>query len=103
MTQYIYSVQFTRLSIIYKQLDPIKQNKEKTTIVEKGYYYILWWEYLNWLHNEMKASLCAEVDPRWTHQFVPWAAPLGIYWHAKDFPNMPEVDAYAGETQPQFI
>ena len=45
-------------------------------------------------------SYCPEVDPQWTHEYVPSAAPLAICWHAKDFAMSPEVDPDAGETQP---
>ena len=48
-------------------------------------------------------SHCPEVDTRWTHEYVPSTAPSGIFWHAKDFPMSPEVDAIAGEIQPGFI
>ena len=44
-------------------------------------------------------SHCPEVDPRWTHKYVPSAAPSGIFWHAEDFAKTPEADADAGETQ----
>ena len=46
----------------------------------------------------MQASHCAEINPQWTHEYVPSVAPPGIFWHAKDFPKTPEVDADAGET-----
>ena len=48
-------------------------------------------------------SHCPEIDPRWTYEYVPSAAPSGIFWHAKDFAKTPEIDANAGETQPEFI
>ena len=50
----------------------------------------------------MLVSRCAEIDPRWTHDYVPSAAPSGIFWHAKDFLMSPEVDAEEGETQAGF-
>ena len=31
------------------------------------------------------ASHCPKIDPRWTHEYVPLAALLVIFWHAKDF------------------
>ena len=45
------------------------------------------------------ASYCAEVDPRWTYEYVPSTALSGIFCHAKDFSMSPEVDADTGETQ----
>ena len=54
-------------------------------------------------HAFIQASHCAEVDPRWTHEYIPSAAPTGIFLHAKDFPKTPEVDADARETQLEFI
>ena len=48
----------------------------------------------------MLASHCPKVDPRKTHKYVPLPAASGIFWHAKDCPMSPEVDADAGETQP---
>ena len=47
----------------------------------------------------MLASHCPEVDPRWTYEYVPLAAPSGILWHAKDFAMSPEVDPDAGVKQ----
>ena len=41
-----------------------------------------------------------EVDARWTHEYVPSAAPSRIFGHAKDFAMSPNVDPDAGETQP---
>ena len=67
---------------------------------------------ISWLAEEkarrwvmgMHASHCDEIDPRWTHKYVPLAIPSGICWHVKtDFPKTSEVDAEAGETQPEFI
>ena len=43
-------------------------------------------------------SHCPEVDPRWTHKYVPSAAPSENCWHAKDFVMSPDVDPDAGET-----
>ena len=60
-------------------------------------------EYWNILQCLIQASHCTKIDPQWTHDYVPLAAPSGIWWHAKDFPKTPEVDADAGETQPEFI
>ena len=51
----------------------------------------------------MQASHCAEVEPCWIYEYVPSAAPSGIFWHDKDFPKSSEVDAEAGEAQPEFI
>ena len=48
----------------------------------------------------MLASRCPDVDARWTHEYVPLAAPSRIFWHAEDFAMSPEVDPNAGETQP---
>ena len=50
----------------------------------------------------MLVSHYGEVDPLWTHKYVPLEAPLGIFWHAKDFPMSPEVDAKIGKTQLAF-
>ena len=47
----------------------------------------------------MLASHCPTVDPRWTQEYVPSAAPSGICWHAKDCAMCPKVDPDAGETQ----
>ena len=47
----------------------------------------------------MQPSHCPEVDPQWTHKYVPSAGPPGICWHAKDFLMYPEVDAEVGETE----
>ena len=55
--------------------------------------------FIKYVLNLMLVSHCAEVNPRWTHEYVSLAAPSGILWHAKDFAMSPEVDAEVGETQ----
>ena len=47
----------------------------------------------------MQASHCHKVDPRWTDEYGPSAAPLQISWHAKDLVMSPEVDPDTGEIQ----
>ena len=47
----------------------------------------------------MLTSHCPEVDPRWTHEYVPSAAPSGFVWYVKDVAISPEVDPDAEETQ----
>ena len=43
----------------------------------------------------MQVSHCAEVDPRWTHEYVPSAAAYGNLWHAKKFlKELPKVDIH---------
>ena len=51
----------------------------------------------------MLVSHCAEGDPRWTHEYVPSAAPSEIFWHAKDFPMSPKVYAEVKHQLPGFI
>ena len=48
------------------------------------------------------ALQCREIDPEWTHEYVPSAAPSEIVWHANDFAKTPEVEADAEEIQPGF-